>query len=140
MCAATNTLPPRERERANKPLPPNTLRYLQRRKTFLEYMCVCGWVWSSLVSPTSNKQVNSTGVFDRLFKVIALFLEVLSISVKNVNMGWVYVNVLEEVLPHVRVVALGMIIRDTYTRGGEGKSECLSSSFRFFPYQRIRPC
>ena len=139
MCAATNTLPP-ERERELTSHSHQTLCDISKEGKHFSSTCVCGWVWSSLVSPTSNKQVNSTGVFDGLFKVIALFLEVLSISVKNVNIGWVYVNVLEEVLPHVRVVALGMIIRDTYTRGGEGKSECLSSSFRFFPYQRIRPC
>lgn len=60
---------------------------------------------------TSNKQLDSSSFSDLLLISLTLLLQVLCISIKNVSVGWINVNVLEEIVPHVGVVTLGMSTR-----------------------------
>ena len=96
-------------------------------------MCVC-------VCQTSHKEVNSTGVSDGLLKQVTLSLEVWSIAVQYVHVGWVYINVFEEILPHVRVVALWVIIRDTCNTHTYTQMMLFLRSVFVVIYQRIHPC
>lgn len=64
---------------------------------------------------TSNKQLDPSGLCNLLLKGLTLCLQVVCISVQDVSVGWINVNVLEEVVPHVRVVALWMSTWETCT-------------------------
>ena len=61
---------------------------------------------------TAHKQVDPSSLPDGLFVLVALPLEVRSVSIQNVDIGRVNVNVLEEVCPHVGMVALRVVVRD----------------------------
>ena len=69
------------------------------------------------VVQTSHKEINSASILDLLLKRVTLSLQVVCIAIQNVHVGGVNVNVLEEVFPHVRVVALWVVIRDACQRG-----------------------
>lgn len=60
---------------------------------------------------TSYKQLNSSSICNLLLIGLTLCLQVFSISIKDVSISWINVNVLEEVVPHVRVIALWMSTR-----------------------------
>lgn len=64
--------------------------------------------WLQTISLTSHKQVDAAGFSDLLLVGVALGLQVFSVPVQDVGVGRLDVDVLEEVVPHVRVVALGM--------------------------------
>ena len=52
--------------------------------------------------------MNSTGCLDFRFEIVAFGLKVGGVAVENVHVVGQYVDVLEEVVPHEVVVALGM--------------------------------
>lgn len=57
---------------------------------------------------TSYKQLNSSGLCDFLLEGLTFCFQVLCVSIQDVSIGRIDVNVLEEVVPHVGVVALWM--------------------------------
>lgn len=65
-------------------------------------------MWLGSVDLTSHKQLDASCFSDLLFVGVALGLQVFSVPVQDVGVGWIDVDVLEEVIPHVRVVALRM--------------------------------
>lgn len=60
---------------------------------------------------TSNKQLDSPGLCNLLLVSLTLRLQVFCVSIQDVSIGWINVNVLEEVVPHVGVIALWMSTR-----------------------------
>lgn len=65
------------------------------------------------VKLTSNKQLDPTCSLDLLFKGVTLSLQVSCISIQDMGVCWVDVNVLEEVVPHKGVVTLWVLSRKT---------------------------
>lgn len=62
---------------------------------------------------TSNKELDPSCSLDLLLKGVALSLQVSRVSIQNVGVFRVDVNVLEEVIPHEGVVALWVLSRKT---------------------------
>lgn len=60
---------------------------------------------------TSNKEFNPACSLDLLLKGVTLGLQVSGIPIQNVGVFRVDVNVLEEIIPHERMVALWMLSR-----------------------------
>lgn len=58
---------------------------------------------------TSHKQLDSSRNRDLLLEGFALRLQVAGVPVQNMSVVRLDVHVLEEVVPHVGVIALGMI-------------------------------
>lgn len=63
------------------------------------------------MQPTSNEQVDTAGHLNFLLEFVALLHQVSRIAVEHVSVGRVDVDVSEEVLPHVGVVALWVVAR-----------------------------
>lgn len=72
-----------------------------------------GHVLSS-IKLTSNEQLDPTCSLNLLLKGITLSLQVSCIPIQNVGVFWVDVDVLEEVVPHERVVALWVLLRKAW--------------------------
>lgn len=77
--------------------------------------------------PTSYKQVDPSGLCNLLLISLALCLQVFCVSIQNVSVGWINVDVLEEVVPHVGVIALWMSTRQTWRRRGALLSKSCSA-------------
>lgn len=60
---------------------------------------------------TSYEQLNSSGLCDLLLIGLTLCLQVFCVSIQDVSVGWINVDVLEKVVPHVGVIALWMSTR-----------------------------
>lgn len=60
---------------------------------------------------TSYKQLDSSGLRNLLLVGLTLCLQVFGVSIQDVSIGWINVDVLEEVVPHVGVIALWMSTR-----------------------------
>lgn len=58
---------------------------------------------------TSDKQLDPPGRHDLLLEGFTLCMQVSGVAVQNVGVFRLYVDVLEEVVPHERVIALGVI-------------------------------
>ncbi|MPC19799.1 hypothetical protein E2C01_012728 [Portunus trituberculatus] len=54
-------------------------------------------------------EFNATCFLNLLFILLTLYLKVWRITIKDVSIGWVDINVFEEVLPHEAVITLVMI-------------------------------
>lgn len=63
---------------------------------------------------TSDEELNSPDCLYFFLKLVTLLHEVRCIPVQDVHIGWVNVNVVEEVLEHISVVALGVVPRDAH--------------------------
>ena len=63
---------------------------------------------------TSNEELNASDCLYFFLKLVALLHEVWCIPVQDVHIGRVNVNVVEEVLEHVGVVALGVVPGDAH--------------------------
>lgn len=68
----------------------------------------------AIAAETSQEQLNATNSDDGLFVGLALRCKVCSIAVKDMNVARVNVDVLKEVVPHKRVIALGVITGQTH--------------------------
>lgn len=80
-------------------------------------------------SLTSYKQLDSSGLCDLLLIGLTLRLKVLCISIQDVSIGWINVDVLEEVVPHVGVVAFWMSTREPWrTKVSAFDLQCHESS------------
>lgn len=55
---------------------------------------------------TSYEQLDSSSFCDLLLIGLTLCFQVLCVSIQDVSIGWLNVDMLEEVVPHVGVVAL----------------------------------
>ena len=64
----------------------------------------------TVVTYATHKQVDTACCLDLSLVLSALTLQILSVTVQNVYILGVDVNVLEEVVPHKRVVALGVLL------------------------------
>lgn len=60
---------------------------------------------------TSYKQLDPSGLRNLLLVGLTLCLQVFDVSIQDVSIGWINVDVLEEVVPHVGVIALWMSTR-----------------------------
>lgn len=63
---------------------------------------------------TSDKEFDPSGSLDLLLKGVTLGLQVSRISIQNVGVFRVDVNVLEEIIPHEGVVTLWVVSRKTH--------------------------
>ena len=58
---------------------------------------------------TSNKEINPSTLFNFLFIFVTLLLKVWCISIQNVYIDWVNVDMTEKLFPHVGVVTLWVV-------------------------------
>lgn len=63
--------------------------------------------------PTSDEEMHSTGLLDEVLEALALGDEVGRVPVEHVRVARLDVHVLEELVPHVVVVGLGVVTRET---------------------------
>lgn len=63
------------------------------------------------VTLTSYEQLDSTSLCDLLLVGLALGLQVLCVPIQDMSVGRINVDVLEEVVPHVGVIALWVSTR-----------------------------
>ena len=61
---------------------------------------------------TSDEELNSSDFLYLFLKLVTLLHKVWCIPVKDMDIGWVNVNVVEQVLEHVGMVALRVVPRD----------------------------
>lgn len=67
----------------------------------------------TFIECTSHKQLNSTSSSNFLLKGFTLGLQVAGVAVQYMGVLGFDVNVLKEVIPHVGVIALGMLSGQT---------------------------
>ena len=72
---------------------------------------------------TCEEELNAAGGLNLPLVLLALLAEVLRVAVEQVHVGRVDVNVLEEVVPHEGVVALGVVAGQAAVPG-RGGSRC----------------
>lgn len=58
---------------------------------------------------TSDKQVNTAKIGDLLLVFTAFLFDIFGITIKNVHVNWIYINVAEEVIIHEGMVRLRMV-------------------------------
>ena len=68
----------------------------------------------AVFADTAKEQVNAACLNDGLLIVLALNLEVRSVSVENVDVLSRLIYMVEKIFVHERVVALRMLLRKTY--------------------------
>lgn len=65
---------------------------------------------------TSDEQLNTASFLDFRFKSITFGNQIVGVSIKDVRVLGVNVNVLKELIPHIVVIAFGMITRQAYDK------------------------
>ena len=65
-------------------------------------------------NPTPNKQLDAPRFHNLLLKICALLLDIFGITVQNIGVLWLDVNVLEEMVVHKGMVTLWVISGKSY--------------------------
>ena len=68
----------------------------------------------SIWSDTTDKQIDTTGIENHLFIVLAFFLKISSITIQDMHIFFLDVDMIKEVTSHERVIALRMFLGQSH--------------------------